>query len=97
MKNQAELTFKLDIKLGAIGANLSTLNDVKDKLGYLREDMDTAVYRGLEQAYFQEFHRTVRILDDLIRYSMEELNTNFDETNEISHLLFYNNHNLCNT
>lgn len=69
------LASELDSHLGGVYANKCSLNDIKTVLGDLREDMDNADYEDVK-SLFREFSLKVRVLDDLMRYTVGELNDN---------------------
>lgn len=68
-----DLTFEMDGAIGSVTRLVESLSDVQTELGYLRDSMDSAAFRGEERLYYREHHRTVRILSDLMYYLMNEL------------------------
>lgn len=87
-KTVGELVMNLDTELGSINLMVVTLVDVQEEFGHLRFSMDEAAYRGDEKICFQEFHTQVRILSELMRYSMDELMKSIQSTTSIKRELF---------
>ena len=88
MEDLRELVFELDCELGSIGCNVETLADIKDLLLHLRDNFDTAVYRGEEKYYFHELHQQIRILSELTRFTMNELCEEYEKTVGLKDKLF---------
>lgn len=82
------LSHDLDNELGLIGSKTETLTDVDNLLSQLVNDMRTAVLKGEEKLYYQEHFRQLRILAELMFYSMAELNENYEKTQEIHQNMF---------
>ncbi|NWO14669.1 hypothetical protein [Virgibacillus sp.] len=68
-----ELVKVLDTQTGDLNLKVITLNDVQEVIGHLREDMDNINEQDV-RFYFRDFHQTVRIMDELLRYTVDELN-----------------------
>ncbi|TYR78437.1 hypothetical protein FZC66_19330 [Priestia megaterium] len=83
-----ELAFQLDNEINRIGSKVDTLSDIQNLLGRLREDMESIDEKDV-LFYFREFFLKVRIMDELMYYSMEELNGIYEKTDEISNQLFH--------
>ncbi|WP_172373530.1 hypothetical protein [Sporosarcina jiandibaonis] len=64
------LTQELESEVGSLNLQVITMGDIQTTLGHLRVDMDNVKNLRLQ---FDEFHRTVRMLDDLMRYNMIDL------------------------
>ncbi|WP_154675700.1 hypothetical protein [Parafrankia elaeagni] len=78
------LSFELEHELDAMSVNLLTLQDTEVLLSQLLDDMDKAVYLGEEKAYYPENHRTVRVLWNLIRHTLSDLNLQVEELDKIA-------------
>lgn len=74
--------------MGEVFCNLVTLRAVRTELNYLREDMDSTNPEDMRYSIVQ-FHHKVRLLDDLLSYTVDELGENFKQTNEASDQLFH--------
>jgi cell division protein ZapA (FtsZ GTPase activity inhibitor) len=79
-KNQTlrKMTSELDSELGAINCRIETLTDIKTELLQLVDQMNIAAYNNKLHLYCQENHRKIRILSELMCYSMNELTKNFE-------------------
>ncbi len=83
-----ELVQELESALGNINLNKETLNDMQTELTHLREDMDNTKTENVTHAFIIQFHRKVRVLDDLMSYLVGDLNDNYGKTEEIKQALF---------
>lgn len=89
MTNQvSNLANKLDNQIGQFGLRLTALNDINVLLGHLNEDMESASIKGEKHLYFNEHHRTVRVLADLMYYTIESLNKTYEEMEKTNKGLF---------
>lgn len=70
------------------GRYVETLLDIEDVLGQLRISMDTAFVRRDEMAYYREHHRKVRLISELMFFTVKELNNHFTKTQKIGCNLF---------
>ena len=86
-KDFRELAFDLDAELGSVLGNLITLNDVSDLTWRLREDMDNVKDEGI-RVRIKEFQRSVRILEQLMFYSMKDINVRFQNVININEAIF---------
>ncbi|MGI2295112.1 hypothetical protein [Paenibacillus sp. GXUN7292] len=75
--------FKLEGYIGNIGLKVETLQDVQALLYRLRTDMDDAVHKGCERHYFSEYHRSVRVLSELMNHLVDELASNYKQAHEL--------------
>lgn len=82
-----ELVEELDSEFGDIAGRLVTLNDVKSVLDGLRVNMDNVKEEEL-RFRFSEFQRSVRLIDDLFHYTMESLNSGFEDAQDTKDVLF---------
>lgn len=82
-----ELAQELDNEVSSVAVKLGTLNDVRTVLGQLRIKMDN-LDESNARIYFHEIHTSVRLIDDLIEYTMEKLNVEFAEIEETKEVLF---------
>lgn len=83
-----DIVHTLSEGMGNIFCNLVTLRAVRTELNYLREDMDSTNPEDMKYSII-EFHHKVRLLDDLMSYTIDELDENFKQTNETSDQLFH--------
>lgn len=74
MEALQNVVFEIGNIIGSIGVRVEYLHDVEVKLGHLREDMDSAAMKGEERYYYREHHREVRMLSELMRYLLTDLN-----------------------
>lgn len=81
------LAHEMDYQCGAISLNLETLNDIRTIAGKLCVDMDNV---KPEDARFQfhEFFHHVRVIENLLRYTVNELNKNYDELDKTKETIF---------
>jgi len=82
-----ELVHSLEDDVGNIVSRIITLQDVKSELGVLRVDMDN-LKKGTERIALINFHRKVRILDDLVSYTVSELEENYHQIQDTKDELF---------
>lgn len=76
--------FELNNQVASIGARLETLEDIKVLFVHLREDMDAVALKKEEQFYYKENHRMVRILSELLFYTINDLTETYKETETLS-------------
>ncbi|WP_438316525.1 hypothetical protein [Sporosarcina sp. FA9] len=86
-KKLEDLTHKMDCQMGGIGCSLETLQNIKVTLDNLRVGMDNRKDDEI-QARFRDDHRTVQMLQDLMRYTMRELGEFHQKAFEIHHEMF---------
>lgn len=82
-----KLAFDLNSNVGSLGVRVSVLDDVATKLKHLQDDMEESAHRGIEKFSFPEHHREVRVLAELMYWTMNELIKNQEETRAISEAL----------
>lgn len=85
--NLKDLAHELDREMGSINCSIITLEDVRTLTAHLREDMDN-VNQDYLKFEFRDFHRTVRVLDELMRYTVKELENNFNKAYDIKSAIF---------
>lgn len=83
MEKLREQFFEMESTLGGIGLNIETLTDVEYILGQLVDKMGDFVEKENQWINMNEYHRKVRALSELIRYSMKELNDNYKKSQDI--------------
>lgn len=79
-----DLALGLDENLGSVGLRVEVLEDISVKMKNLQENMDQSVYNGTEKITFANHHREVRVLAELMYYTMNELTKNYEETSVVS-------------
>ncbi|PAV29259.1 hypothetical protein CIL05_12750 [Virgibacillus profundi] len=83
-KTVRTMVHDLDGSLGSIDLKVEALNDIKKEMQFLREDMDAASV----DMEFGDFHRKIRMLDDLIHYAVTGLTAHYKTTDKIATSLF---------
>lgn len=78
-----KLAFNLDSEIGNMGSIVSTLIDAQFLLGQLVLNMDEDVCKEQEGMYYYAYHRKLRVLGELIRYTMNDLNSNYTKVDKI--------------
>lgn len=74
---------ELNNNVFAMLPTVETLVDVEVLLGHLREDMDAVVHQGeICEGYYREHHRMVRVLSELIRYTVKDLADQYERIEE---------------
>lgn len=82
------IAFDLDTKVNEISNFAETLSDVSELLNDLKEDMTTDAHRGDEKYYFHFYHRQVRVVAELMRYTVRELNEEVENSHKLTCSLF---------
>lgn len=95
-KNLRDLAFELDEIVNSIIANVHTLKDVEDELYKIRDEMDSIelninkdtsdLIAGLLK--FLELHKPVRIINDLLYYSVNDLKENCEICRKTADMVF---------
>ncbi|WP_077705517.1 hypothetical protein [Virgibacillus dokdonensis] len=85
--NLNELVHELESQTGDLNLKVITLNDVREVIGHLRDDMDNVNIETLRIS-FREFHQTIRLMDDLLKYTVDDLNQVNDELKNTKQQLF---------
>ncbi|MCM3363167.1 hypothetical protein [Niallia sp. MER TA 168] len=88
MEQLRSLVFDLDCEISAVGNTLVDLDDAEKFLGELVEEMGEAVYKGEEMAYYNKHFRDVRILSQLFRQALSDLNMQHSKANKLGKILF---------
>lgn len=88
MESLKSLAYDLEGKIGLIGFTTSTLADIEVLLSHLVDEMDQVVHQGEEKAYYHEHQRMVRVLWNLMRHTVNELNTKHQEIDSIQEQIF---------
>jgi hypothetical protein len=83
-----EHTLELEFQLGAVGSTLGTLVDAEILLGQLVDSMDKAVYSGEETLSYHQHHRMIRVLSELIRYSLNDLSGEYEKADKTKTKIF---------
>lgn len=82
-----DLIFELDSETGSINSKAITLDDINTLIGQLRIAMDNVDEKDV-RLHYSDYHRKVRILDELIRYTVNDLNKDLEKLYEIKENLF---------
>lgn len=85
LENVAEFAFQLDERMGLLGEHVITLNDIHAKLSELRVKMDNM---NNLQIQFDDFHRTTRMLNDLMVYIASDITENYKDMEKLKDKLF---------
>ena len=83
-----KLMFELDETIGTVSRLVESLDDLKVEFDILRQSMDIAAHRGQERVYYQEHHRKIRLLDDLVHYLMNDLLPASEKVHELHSSIF---------
>ena len=83
-KEMKQTAFDLESVVNSISLRVETLDDISTNLKHLQRSMDQAVFNGTESIAFPEHHREVRILAELMYYTVNELVKNHAEAEELS-------------
>lgn len=74
MNNQIEqIAFELEDAVNSISLRVETLENISINFKHLQGDMDQAVFDGRQQFAYDEHHREVHLLAELMYYTMNEL------------------------
>lgn len=79
-----DLALGLDENVGSVGLRVEVLEDIAVKMKHLQGKMDQSVYDGTEKITFADHHREVRVLAELMYYTMNELTKDYEETSAVS-------------
>ncbi|WP_153731565.1 hypothetical protein [Sporosarcina obsidiansis] len=90
MKKLSDLTFDLDCEMGAIESRIETLIDVNKSFLMLVNVIDNKVHRNQEALILEEWHRELRVLSELMRYSIKDLQQDYKKADSITGSLFRN-------
>jgi len=82
-----DLAGELDTDITSIIGKVITLNDLKTVIAHLRIKMDGIDERE-SRIHFMELHRSIRLIDDLFRYTVNELKKDVNEAEKTSEVLF---------
>ena len=94
LENLKSIAHDLDYSLGGIGAHESVLSDVKDSLMIISQELDEEVHNasfqsaGLQQLTLLKIRREVKILSELMHFTMQEFKENFTEIQGAKERLF---------
>jgi len=88
MEQLRDLVFELDCEISNIGNTLMDLEDAKVFLSNLEVSMSDAVHSGEEMVYFHNHHREVRILFQLLRQALTDLNKSHNNADILQKTLF---------
>lgn len=83
-----DLSFELDHQLAGIDGQVDTLDDVRTNLLLLVDKMTEALHKGEERACYLEHHRELRLLAELMNYSMKDLKENHQTSSKIHSTMF---------
>lgn len=82
-----DLAFELDFGFGILNLRVATLNDIKYELSKLRLEMDETEAKDANFR-FNDFHRRIRLLNDLLGHTVNGLNKEFEETENTKTAIF---------
>lgn len=89
MKTQLQNTLhELDHTMGSIGLRVRSLNDIQTLFGQLNDSMEEAAHSGEPRVYFETHFREVRVLSDLMFFTMKELSKEFEQVEKLKETLF---------
>lgn len=82
-----DLVFKLESEIASVNLKVITLNDIRTLMGRLRDDMDNVNEKEI-RIYFMDYHRSIRVLDELIWHTVNDLNKANEKLYELHQYLF---------
>lgn len=83
-KTMRNLAYDLDFAVGGISLRQITLKDIETMLSHLREDADNVKPENVAAYFIHDFHMRIRVLADLMFYTMKDFNEEFEELEGIS-------------
>lgn len=85
-----ELTYDFESNVGALSINLETLDNINTELGYIAEDFRNTNVANLTDMglMFRDVNHKVRLLSDLLRYTVNELEGNIDSGQKLNGCFF---------
>jgi|SRR5690625_1490404 len=85
-----EVTREFDHNVGATNNNLITLNDIKTEVDILRTDMEMTDITDITAMgmRYRDIDHKIRLLGDLLHYTLEEMNDNLAKTEKIKEYYF---------
>lgn len=86
-KKVVEAVQEMNSVVGGINLRAGMLDDISAKLYMLMDDMDNAVHKGQEMAYYREHHQEIRILAPLMHYVMKDFLKEAEDIVSIGELL----------
>ncbi|MEK5100934.1 hypothetical protein MKX83_02925 [Cytobacillus sp. FSL M8-0252] len=87
-KTVRNLVHDLDFELGEIGLRSSVLDDIQTLMYQLVTDMNDKVHLGQERHYFREWHRELRVLSELLHYTVNDLKEEYESTRKVYGTIF---------
>ena len=86
-----EQTFALDMEFGSFSGPVETLSDIQQTFASLMTEMEVVVLegKGHEKICFPEWFRQLRLMSQLMRYSMNDLEPSFEKAMEIHTEMFH--------
>lgn len=86
-KTLRDLVYDLDWNIGGISCRLETFNDISVMLEHLKQEMEE---KGEQQAmyYFREWFRKIRILNELMRYTLSDFSSEHETMEAIREEMF---------
>lgn len=85
---ERELILSLDNVVNSISVRLQILNDIEVLFGQLDRNMEDSAHRGEQGLHFDSHLRQVRVLSELMLFTMREMNQEVNRTEEITVKLF---------
>lgn len=83
--NLRSLAFKFEERTNTIACRVETLDDIATNLKHLQDDMAMAVQRGTQKISYDENYREVRILAELMHWTVQELIKNQKASEELTY------------
>lgn len=92
MENETlkDLTMDLDHTLGSINTRREVFNAIKNELGLMQDDVENTDQMDKPIAWYklQEIRSMLLILTELMQYSVEEFNNDFEKCADIKEKIF---------
>lgn len=77
-----KLVSKLEYELGGVNLKIETLNNVNFEFGQLRASIEE------DEFCIIDLTNKIKLLDDLLTYTMDSLNKDFQNTTETTNAIF---------
>lgn len=78
-KSIQETAFNLEETTTKLGSKVDTLEDIKNKFLMVVTEMNEAVYRGDQHFFYEQHHRDLRILSELMYHTVDGLMESYDK------------------
>lgn len=73
MEKTRDILHNLDCGVAALDVSIETLSDIESVLGSLTQEIEQAMIDGEEKIYYRHHARTIRLIWNLLRHSIKEM------------------------